>query len=828
MGTTSSGGRRLAASVTLTGLLLTTASSGACAAVAASVESALAQSTPVQDEMLAPARERLIAALAGSQPLKVDLASRVATMNAAELVQANQQSVVPAAQAFGEIVKSYRADVQKVLEPLRSELRQQEALADQEQTRGIRIVLGEPKEFGKGYQGMFDGQMVYIETVKNTPQPIPNSIRLGLLDGQFVRDGNIEGTNAFGAKVTLPKFVDAPDAQRRKRDQMADRLSGFERQGETILREATEKQAAGFTGTYKAILDRAVTLVDGELASAVDAAKQAAGVPTAEQRVVDATAALKSLEWSTGVGARWVEQTSAVLSAAADQFAKPRAELETTAASKLSEAAAMLNSLGVADSPLSVGHIARTLLAEITKGAKKSTTLAQLDAARDDYTKRLRAGLAEQSQYLIHQRQGAIGLATAQDGLRVDHIASDGDDLLVAADFGPDQRNEQFQSIGVLRIRSGKVENTAKVAVDPTEHDAWPEAARALVRPLEGGWLAIQHGDCVTLITPNKKTALLPGTRADDLWRIKAKVLAHSRGTGGGEAPGLYSVSAEGDVQRATDSKDFAMVDGKAIAVTRELGGGSDRVDVVDPATGQPVPEFVSAWGRIRNFDPNGSGTQAAIANGRVWVFNLHGVEGVSTGPTLIPIDPTGKLGQPLFAHQTNGSGDDGGEMTAQPVGSAKLVVTGADNEIVVTPDRAYVYGKPSEQSQSGTVVAFDLTTQREVWSEPNLRDPFNAVAEARKRHKEDGPGILEFTLVDKPNRGELKHTEQASPIAIDGKKSLVEVTISANGSQPITWLMPDDGTYAKNAAGIDRGRLLRHGGRWYFGSTRVESVAAP
>jgi hypothetical protein len=63
-------------------------------------------------------------------------------------------------------------------------------------------------------------------------------------------------------------------------------------------------------------------------------------------------------------------------------------------------------------------------------------------------------------------------------------------------------------------------------------------------------------------------------------------------------------------VQRATDSKDFAMADGKAIAVTRELGGGSDRVDVVDPATGQPLPEFISASGRIRNFDANGGGTQ--------------------------------------------------------------------------------------------------------------------------------------------------------------------------------------------------------------------------
>lgn len=80
-------------------------------------------------------------------------------------VQSNQQSVVPAGQAFGEIVKTYRADVQKVLEALRSELRQQESLADQEQTRGIHIVLGEPKEFGNGYQGTFDGQMEYIGDV---------------------------------------------------------------------------------------------------------------------------------------------------------------------------------------------------------------------------------------------------------------------------------------------------------------------------------------------------------------------------------------------------------------------------------------------------------------------------------------------------------------------------------------------------------------------------------------------------------------------------------------------------------------------------------------
>jgi hypothetical protein len=230
-------------------------------------------------------------------------------------------------------------------------------------------------------------------------------------------------------------------------------------------------------------------------------------------------------KYSDEFNAAAVEQTSAVLSAAADQFTKPRAELETTVATRLSEAAATLNSLRVADSPLSVGHNARTLLSDITKGAKKTTTLAQLDAARDNFNKRLRDGLAQQAQSLIQQRQSVIGLTTVQDGLRVDHIASDGDGLLVAADFGPDQRNEQFQSVGVLRIRSGKVESTARVSVDPTEHDAWPEGARALVRPLEGGWLAIQHGDCVTLITPNKKTALLPGTRADGT----GPVLSHSR-----------------------------------------------------------------------------------------------------------------------------------------------------------------------------------------------------------------------------------------------------------------------------------------------------------
>lgn len=821
MRTGSSDVRRMTAIVTLAGCVSAGIPTGLCFS-AAPTQAPHSQPSAAQDE-LAAARDRLVAALSASQPLKIELAGRVAAMSAAEIVQANQQTVVPAARAFGEIVKSYRADVQKVLDPLQSELRKQDSLADQEQTRGIRIVLGEPREIGKGYQGMFDRQMIYIETVKHKPQPIPNSIRLGPLDGHFVRDGNMEGTNAFGATITLPKFVDAPDIERRKRDQMAGRLSDLGHRSETSLREASEKHAAGFTGTYKAILDRAVALVESDMTAAVEAAKTAAGSPTTEQRVTDAVTALKALEWSTGVGAKFAEQIGTVLSAAGDQFAKPRAVLEVTATSKLADAAALFESLSVADSPLSVGHGARTLLADITKGARKSAALATLDATRDDYGNRLRAGLAEQARSVIRERQSAIGLATVQDGLRVDHIASDGNDLLVAADFGPEPNNEQFQSIGVVRVRGGTVESTTKIAIDPTEHDAWPEGARALVRPLEGGWLAIQHGNCVTLITPSKKTALVAGTGGDDLWRVKANVLAFSRGTGGGFPRGVYKVRPDGNAERAMDCAAFGIANSKAIVVSQELGGGNTKVDVVDIDSGTPEAGFVAAWNRLRNYDANGSGTRAGIADGKVWVFNLDGFEGISTGPTLVPIDPTGKFGTPLFAHQRDG----GGQSIPQTVGSARLIVSGAENEIIVTGNRAYVFGKPDEQRQGGTVVAFDLATQHEVWSDPNVRDVYNPVADARKRHNEDGPAMLAFTLVDKPNRGELKYTENGSPVAIDGKQTLVEVTLSAEGAEPVTWLVPDDGAYAKNAAGMDRGRLLRHGGRWYFGSDRVESVAA-
>lgn len=781
------------------------------------------------DELLSPARDRLAASLSASPQLKIDLANRVAAMNAAELLQTNQQSVVPAARAFDEIVKSYRADAQKLMEPMREAIGTQEALAKQERSASIHIVLGEPKEISAGYQGKFDGQIVYIETAKHKPRALPNSIRLGMLDGLFVRSGTIEGTNAFGAKVTLPKFIDAPDVEQAKRDLLVRQLAEVESREDSILREASEKHARGFTTTYRAILDRAVALAEADIAAISETAKKAAGEPASEQRVKDAAEALAAIEWKPGVGAQWAEQIDAVLKAASEQFSKPRSDLDSAATAKLGDTSTLLNSLAVGESPLSVGHAARTLMADIASGTKKAAVLGQFDMKRGDYDSRLRGGLSEQAIALIRQRKNALELTPAQDGLAVDHIASDGADVLVAADFGPDQRNEQNQTLGVLRIQNGRVTDTTKIAVDPTEHDAWPEGARVLVRPLEGGWLAIQHGACVSLVTPTKKTAMLPGTGADDLWRVKTKLLGLSRGTTGGESPGLYSVTSEGEVQRVGEARDFAIVDGKGVVISRQMGGGSDRVDVIDSTTNQPVPEFAAAWARLRDFDPNGNGTQAAIALGRVWVFNLHGVEGLSTGPTLIPIDFTGKFGQPLFAHQSVQTDDNGnGGAVAQTVGSTKLVVAGADNEIVMTQDRAYVYGKPDEQSLSGTVVAFDLAAQREVWMEANLRDQFNAVTEARRSHKEDGPGVLKFTLIDKPNRGEVKIVDQAIPISIEGKQRLVEVTIRAEGQNPISWLLPDDGTYAKNVAGIDRGRILRHSGRWYFGSSRVESIKTP
>lgn len=792
------------------------------------------QSSAAVDSALAAAKERFIKALGESAALKIDLTDRVTSMSAAELVQANQQSVGPAVEAFESLVKSYGAEFERALAPLRAEVRKQSDLAEQERSRGVRIFIGEPREIGGGYQGKFDGEFIYIETHRFKPEPIPGTIRLGPLDGMFVRDGSIEGTNALGAPITLRKFVDAPEVEQRKLEALTDRLWQYERDKERMLREATATHAAGFTRTYKAILDRAVALVERDSAALVEEAKSAAASPASEQRIADTAAALESVAWQAGIGAAWLERVNATLAAADAQFAKPRAELERSAESRLGEMAALLTALGTANNPLSDGHAARAVLAEITAGKRRDALLGRFDSEHDAYMERVRSGMGQRMSALAAQRHEAVGLKPIRDGLRVDYLGSDGDTVLVAAYLGRDAASRtRAERIGVLRLRDASVSASKDFTVDPREDSAWEDDARALVRPLEGGWSVVQHGRWSTFLPPGwSKTVSLPATSANDAWRLKSSVLAFSHGRPGvGFNRGVYAIKPDGEVIPLVDSpKDFALLDGRLVAVTTQgAGGGSDLVEVADALTGQPDAGFAAAWKRLNGYDPFGKGTQATIAGGLVWTFHPKGIEGISTGPTLVPIDPNGKFGAPLFGHTDYWASNGPERGAGQPVGSAKLAVRGAMGEIVIEDGRAYVYGTPrAGDTGGGSVVAFDLSTGKELWVEHDIRDQFNPVTEALRRRGEDGKNGPAFTLADAAARGSVAAQAHRLPFPVAGKPSLVEVTVSAEGGQPVTWFVLDDGEYARNVEGIDAGRVLRHGGYWYFGSDRIEIVRVP
>lgn len=791
------------------------------------------QSSATVDTALATAKERFIKALAESTALKIDLTDRVPSMTPAELVQANQQAVGPAVEAFRALVKTYAAEVQQALAPLREEIRKQRGLAEQEAALGVRIVI-EPEELGKGYQGRFSGEQVYIETERYKPQPIPGTIKLGLLDGFFVRDGNIDGLNRFGAPITLKRFVDAPIVEQQKLAALTERLAGLERNAEQAIGDAAAKYATGFTTTYRAILDRAVALVDQEAATVLDDARRAAASPASEKRVADTTAALESVSWQGGIGAAWLDRVNATLAAANDQFARPRDELERSATTRLGELSGLLTALGTADNPLSDGHAARAVLAEITAGKRRDILLGRFDAEHDAYMERVRSGLGQRMSALAAQRHEAVGLKSIRDDLRVDYLGSDGDTVLIAAYLGRDAASRTpAERIGLLRLRDASVSASKDFTVDPREDTAWADDARALVRPLEGGWSVVQHGRWSTFLPPGwSKTVSLPATSADDAWRLKSSVLAFSHGRPGASFNrGVYAIKPDGEVIPLVDSpKDFALLDGRLVAVTTQgAGGGSDLVEVADALTGQPDAGFAAAWKRLVGYDSFGKGTQATISGGRVWTFHPKGIEGISTGPTLVPIDASGKFGTPLFAHGDYWSSNGPERGAGQPVGSANLAVRGAMGEIVIEDGRAYVYGTPrAGDTGGGSVVAFDLASGKELWVEHDIRDQFNPVTEARKRRGEDGESGPAFTLADAAARGSIAAQVHRLPFPAAGKPSLVEVTVSAEGSQPVTWLVLDDGEYARSIERIDAGRVLRHGGYWYFGSDRIEAVRVP
>lgn len=784
-------------------------------------------------DQLAAARSQFAKALDAAPSLRIDLTQRVQSMTSAELIQANQQVVAPAVEAFQSLVRTYTTEVKQALAPLHAEIGEQEARAQEEAALGVRIVI-EPRELGKGYQGRFTDEQVYIETERYRPEPIPGTIKLGLLDGYFIRDGNIVGTNAFGASVTLKRFVDAPTVEQQRLGALSARFTQLQREAEQAIRDAAAKHATGFTTTYHAILDRAVVLVEQECATVLEVARRGASLPASEQRVADTAAAIDSVAWQPGIGTKWVDCLEVALGAATEQFATPRAALERSATARLDELAALLSALGVPDNVLSEGHSARKVLTQIAERELTAGLLARFDTEQVAYMERLRSGLGLHLTAIALKRQGAVGLKTIRDGLRVDHLCSDGESVLVAAYFGRDDATSApSEQIGVLRLRDTSVEASRTFSVDPREDTAWADDARALARPLEGGWTVVQHGRWSTILPPSWPKAIsIPATRADDVWRLRSSVLVRSEGRPGvGFSRGVYAVKPDGEVLLLLDSpSEFALIDGNLVSVTKQgAGGGSDLVEVADALTGQPNTGFADTWKRLIDYDPFGNGTQAAISNGKVWLFHRKGVQGISTGPTLVPIEPNGKIGTPLFAHDDYWATDGPNRGDGQPVGSVRLAVRCATDTIVIATGRAYIYGTGRDGDiGGGAVIAFDLSTGKELWIERDIGDQFHPVTEARKRRgdkHESGPALA---IGDAAQRGRVESRGAPLPFEVGDKSSLVEVTVSADGCQPVTWLVLDDGRYAQNINSIDSGRLLRKGGNWYIGADRIEIVRIP
>jgi hypothetical protein len=103
--------------------------------------------------------------------------------------------------AYEEAIAPSRAMIDRVIED-----------ANYESRGTVMVSVGTPQKYNSGYQGQdgYTNRTVYIETTLYAPGNLGPGDRLMPILGNFRRDGEIHGTNSYGAQISVPKYVDPP------------------------------------------------------------------------------------------------------------------------------------------------------------------------------------------------------------------------------------------------------------------------------------------------------------------------------------------------------------------------------------------------------------------------------------------------------------------------------------------------------------------------------------------------------------------------------------------------------------------------------------------
>ena len=193
------------------------------------------------------------------KPVNVPTSAEIAAMSFEDLVRVYKERIEPIQEQYPGQRMLW---VQRSNDAMKSLTAEIKSLDDARQARSdaVNIAMTSPLPFQGGWQGedRYSRRMVFVVTEEHKPDQLERVARYAPIIARFVQDGEIAGTNALGATVRLPRFVDPPKSARHlellelHRAYMADQT-----QRETAI---AEQRLGPLNAAYTAMLDRLVVL----------------------------------------------------------------------------------------------------------------------------------------------------------------------------------------------------------------------------------------------------------------------------------------------------------------------------------------------------------------------------------------------------------------------------------------------------------------------------------------------------------------------------------------------------------------------------------------
>lgn len=192
----------------------------------------------------------------------IDFMDRIDRMSEDELGDAYTAGILPWAEEVEQAYQEWDEATDEIMAGLSGDIAAQEERALLEESTGTQLFLNDPQTFENGWQGedALSGEWIYIETTRHAPQTFGNTLDYMPIQGIFIRDGEIEGRNAFGTQLSIPRFVDTPAIERQRLQAMFDLWNRNVDQMNERMEASIDHECKEAAEAYSAMQDRFLVL----------------------------------------------------------------------------------------------------------------------------------------------------------------------------------------------------------------------------------------------------------------------------------------------------------------------------------------------------------------------------------------------------------------------------------------------------------------------------------------------------------------------------------------------------------------------------------------